>query len=1120
MNLIPEKLRSSSILRKGLFSVGCFVFLANPQSLQAAHATLDDGTPNITLNVKNTKVKDIISEIENQRDYYFTYSTTHVNVERKVSIQVEDHSIEHVLDKLFANQGIGYTIDNNHIVLYKEAATTGKKEIKQEKLKITGSVFDKSGVIIGASIQEKGTNNGTITDFNGRFTLDVSPGAVLKISYVGYITKFVKVSNRKSLKIELEEDTKALEEVVVIGYGTQKKSNVSGSVTTVSGKKLTQLPTSSTEAALQGMAPGLDVIYGSGAPGSAADLQIRGITTLTNNAPLVIIDGVPGDMGFLNPEDIKSISVLKDAATAAIYGARAAAGVILIETNRGAMQAPKITFSGYVGIEDLPKRMEVCNSEEFIKVRKMALTNAGYEPSQWPRYIAAYEKDPTQFADTDWQDEYYRRAFSEKYTVGYTAGNKVMNLALSGFYSTKEGIIIGTDETKYGIRLNSDVTRGKFKMGESISYSRWEATPETDTGFPGMFQTTNIEPLIHVYDKNADGGYGGAVPGMDMSDAANPVAFNNLIERKSSSDYLAISGYLRYEPIKNLILKFTASRNIYWSSSRQFIPTYQVGVIVNDRAVLSESRSKSISDLLEFTANYDFSLKKAHNFQFLLGASQEENKSTDLSAYGTKFENNDMGLMGQAQEDFAVGGGKSRSALRSFFGRLNYNYKYRYLLMAAFRYDGSSRFAEGNKWGFFPSVSVGWNIANEPFWEKYKDVVSTFKLRASYGGLGNQAIGLYKYIPRLAYDSSALNYPMNGHDINLGYGITSLPSQGIKWETTIYKNIGIDLGLWNNKLELSLEGYIKDTRDMLSSKYVSSCTGFGALTVNDGKMRTTGLEFQAIYHGNVGDFKYDLDLNVTHYKSVLKAMSNPNYLSWDGPTKWYIGGELGEYWVTQTAGIFQSWEEVNQWNQEHGHKDQFGKWIPMQPAAAPGDIRFIDQDNNGVLDVNDRVKIGTGNPKATVGLNVNLFYKNFDLLANFYGSFGALRYNYAKRQLQRMDKNFNYGKDALRAWTPENPDTDIPRAVQGDPNNNNQVSDRYVENGDYVRLNNLQIGYNLPASICQKLGISNLRFYVGGTRLLTITSYDGYDPGVGGMGLDSAIYPLSRSYTLGLKFGF
>lgn len=1081
-----------------------------------------DGT--ITIKQTNVTLIEALNAIEQQGVYSFLIRNNDVDLDARVSIDMKNASIHQVMQHLLNEKNISYSVEGRRVMVY--APTT--REVTQV-YHTGGMVKDDIGEpIIGANILEKGTTNGTVTDMEGKFSLSLNnPDAELEISYIGYITQVVPVNRQRSLMITMKEDLAKLDEVVVIGYGTQKKSDVSGSVVTVSGEKINKLPTVSADAALQGMAPGLSVNFGSGAPGTSATLQVRGVTTWgTSNEPLVVIDGVPGDISFLNPEDIKSMSVLKDAATAAIYGARAAAGVILVETYRGSSkQEPKIQFSSYVGIDDLPKRMELCNSSEFIKVRKMALTNAGYTPAEWPRYIQAYEADPSRFADTDWQNEYYRRGINQKYNIGYTAGNEKMNLALSAFYSQKDGIVIGTDETKYGFRMNSDVVRGKFKLGESLSYNQWKATPEYNTGFHGMFQVMNIEPLVFVYDEHNNGGFGGAVPGMDMSDAANPVAFSKLVRQSNSSDYLSASGYIQFEPIRNLVLKFNASRSIYWGKSRTFVPTYEVGILkLNTQASLGENRSKNIQDLYELTANWEKTFKESHHVQALLGASQEEHKYESIYASGKKFENNDMDLLEHAQTDYSASGDYVRSGLRSLFGRLSYNYKYRYLLMASARYDGSSRFASGNKWGFFPSVSLGWNVANEPFWEKWKDDVSTLKLRLSYGGLGNQSIGVYKYIPQLSSDTSRLNYPFDGKQISLGYGITSLASENIKWETTIYKNIGVDIGFWNNKLELSFEAYIKDTHDMLSSKNISLCTGFGGLTVNDGKLRTKGFEVQAIYHGNVGHLRYNVDMNVSHFKSVLKHMADPNYMYEYGPARTYVGGEIGEFWVIKTNGIFQSQQEVDEWNSLHGLTDEAGNWIPLQPSAKPGDYRFIDQNGDGLLDNNDKVKMGSGNPKANVGLNISLQYRQFDLIANFYGSFGAKRYDYTKMQLQRMDKNFNYGKDALNAWTPENTNTNIPRAVQGDPNGNNRISDRYVENGDYIRLNNLQIGYNLSSKVCKYLGISNLRVYVGGSRLFTITRYDGYDPAVGAdvglMGVDEAIYPLSRTYMAGLNFSF
>ena len=1075
----------------------------------------------VSVSVKNGSFYDLVSQIEKQSDFMFFYKSGEIDNNQRVNVQANNKLISEILGEILKKQNLSYEITGKHIVISKA------NPVVQQSVKASGVVVDEKGEpVIGANIMEVGTTNGTITDIDGRFTLEVaSSAAELMISYIGYTPQKIKVGKGTDLKVTLEEDTKKLDEVVVIGYGTQKKSDVSGSVATVTGEKLAKLPTANAENALEGAAPGLSVDYSNGgAPGQAPDLQVRGVTSLSSNAPLVIIDGVPGDMSYLNPEDIKTMSILKDAATAAIYGARAAAGVILIETHRGAKQEPKITFSGYVGIDDLPKRLDLCNSAEFIQMRKMAYTNAGIPRSRWSKYIEAYEQDPTQFADTDWQKEYFHRGLTHKYTMGYTAGNDIMNVALSGFYSSTDGIVRGTDETKYGFRLNSDIVRGKFKMGESISYGRWEATPEVSTGWPGLSQISNLEPLIFCRDENNEGGFGGSISSMGMSDAANQVAFNSLIRQKSYQDYISASGYVQYEPIKDLIVKFRASRNLYFDGARTFVPTYKVGDYnVNTRAQLDESRAKTTSDLLEATVNYNLTLAEKHSVSALFGLSQEEKKYENISASAAKFENNNMDLLVHGQENFSVGGTKTRSGLRSMFARLNYNYDLRYMIMASMRYDGSTRFAENNKWGFFPSVSGAWNIANESFWEEHKDLISSFKLRMSYGGLGNQNISNYMYIPKMSYDTSGLNYPWNGKDINLGYAITTLPSAFIKWETTIYKNIGIDMGLWNNKLELSLEGYIKNTKDMLSSKEISSSTGFGSLTVNDGKLRTTGLEFQAIYHGKVGDLKYDLDMNVTHYKSVLKHMADPGYLSEWGPARTYVGGEIGEMWVYKTAGIFRNQQEVDAWNKEHGKLDEeSGEWIPLQAAAAPGDLRFIDTNGDGILDSNDKVKMGSGTPKATIGFNISMEYKNFDLVANFFGSFGVKRYNmHRSDQFHSASKKFNGPRELLNAWTPENPNSNIPRLVLGDPNENFvKSSDYFLENGNFLRLNNLQLGYNLPRSICKDLKINNLRVYVAATRLFTITSYSGYDPCSGSMGVDSSIYPLSRSYMLGLKFGF
>lgn len=1087
----------------------------------------------INISLKNQSLENALNVVCKQTNYDLVYDSKIFKKESKINLNLKTNSIEEALDKILMNQNLEYEIRKNTLIVrQKEAPRLSQSPenlipfIKQQVL--TGTVKDEHGkALVGVTVQAKGSKEATSTDENGSYSITLSSNTVLLVfSSIGFETQEINVLNKSTVNVVLFPKLADLDEVVVVGYGTQRKADVSGSITTVSGDRLANLPTAGAAEALQGMASGLSINMGSGAPGENPSMMVRGVTSWgSSNDPLVVIDGVPGEMSFVNPEDIKSISILKDAALASIYGARSAAGVILVETHRGQNKAPKMQVSAYYGVEDLPKRMEVANSAEYIKINKMALQNAGIAQNRWPKYIEEYEKNPSQFADTDWQDVYYRYGNTSKYNLGYTAGNEFSNVAFSGYYSKIKGIVIGTDSEKYGFRINSDVKRGKFKIGESINYGRGVQRPEANTGFPGMYQTTNIQPLIHLYDANNEGGFGGAIPGLGMTDAANPVAFNQLISTKDANDYLAASGYVSFQPLDGLEFKFRAGRTMDFVHYKSFTPTYYVGAnSVNTIANLTERRSKRIEDIMELTGTYSTTINDKHNLDALLGISQEENKFEDQGGNVFRFENNEDPYLGKGQDNASVTGGYLRSALRSGFGRLSYNYDYKYLAMFSARYDGSSRFGEGNEWGFFPSASIGWNIANEGFWEDLKGKVSNLKLRASYGSLGNQSIGNYMFIPRLSNNTYALNYPLNGNQVNLGYAIDGLPSSKIRWETTLYKNIGLDITLLNHKLDLTFEAYVKDTYDMLSSKNISLATGFPSLIVNEGKLKTKGLEFQANYKDQISDFKYQFDVNVSHYKSVLKEMSDPGYLFESGPARTYVGGEIGEFWVTQTAGIFQSEQEVKEWNQLHGSKDASGQWIPLQPAAKPGDIRFIDQNGDGKLDSYDRVFVGSGNPKMQLGFNINLGYKAFDLMANFYGNFGVKRFNYMKRQLQRMDKNFNYGKDGLLAWTPENTNTDIPRAVIGDPNGNIRISDRFVENGDYLRLNNLQIGYNLPASLKEKLNVNDLRIYAGATRLFTLTKYKGYDPGTGSetgkMGVDDAIYPLSRTFMMGIRVGF
>lgn len=997
--------------------------------------------------------------------------------------------------------------------------------------KLKGKVLDETGMPIpGVNILIKESGTGVATDVDGLFEIQVMPAQTLIFSYVGYVKQEIKVSGQNDLTVRMNPDAELLEEVVVIGYGTQKKKDLTGSVASVRVEQMEKVPATDAGAALQGMAAGVTVNEMTGAPGAAPSILIRGLTSYGqdregNNTPLYVIDGMPGgDMSYLNPSDIASIDVLKDAAAAAIYGSRAAAGVILITTKRGAKQKPVIEFNAFYGIDELTKKLDVCNSEEYIRVNKLAHKNAGTSADMLPKYIAAYEKDPSRFADTDWQDAYYRTGATQKYDIRFAGGMDWINFSFSGYYSKTKGIMVGTDAEKYGIRINSDIDVSKrIKVGQSFNYGKATDRPEENSGFPGMFQTTNIQPLIPVYDPANEGGFGGAVAGLNMTDAANPVGTNLLKDTRNSRQNFDLSVYGQYKFADWLNYKFQYGRKLTFGYYYSFIPTYYMGAnSKNTQAYLGEERDEAQNELIENTLNFNKSFGR-HAISAVLGFTQEEYKYRQLGGEVKTFENNEMTSPGHGQTDDNVYGLPDHWAMRSWLGRVTYNYADRYLVMASFRRDGSSKFSKGNKWGNFPSASLGWRLINEPFMEKMKELgFSDIKLRFSYGVLGNQSIGTYKYIQSLSYNTNNLNYVFGGNRY-LGYASTVLPSFGIKWESTETKDVGFDLGLFSNKITLMADYYWKNTKDMLTYKPISASTGVGTEPiVNDGKMKTTGWEINLTYREYEKEIKYTVDLNLSHYKSVLQRMGDPGYEEWYGPSKTYVGGEIGEFWIYQTDGLFRNQQEVDEWNSAHGYTNQAGIWVPLQPSAKPGDVRFIDVNGDGLLDNSDRVHIGSGTPKVMLGLNLTANWKNIDLAANFYGEFGAKRFNYMEYQLTRMDGNFNYGKKALDSWTEENPNTDVPRAVIGDPNKNTRLSTRYLEKGSYFRLNNLQIGYTIPQHLCDRVGIKKCRLYAGGKRLFTITNYSGYDPGMAGgestkRGVDYALYPLSRTWVFGIQ---
>ncbi len=978
---------------------------------------------------------------------------------------------------------------------------------------ISGVVVDESGdPLAGANIMVEGTSTGTATDFDGKFEITIPVGSYdIRVEFIGYKTKTVPrlnvlLNETNNVSIELEPSVLAGEAVVVIGYGVQKKRDLTGAATTVRMSEFQKMPTPSVATALQGKAPGVNIEFPSGAPYSAPVVKIRGIGTLGNNDPLYVIDGVPSEINFVDPGDIESIDILKDASAAAIYGSRAANGVIIITTKRGEKNSPlEINFRSYYGHQVIPDMLDVLNSQEYATHMINMFENAGEDV---PSVLTDVKNNPNDFANTDWQDLIYKNAPMKKYELSVSGGGDWFNFAISGAYAKKEGITIRTGQERQSLRVNSDFTKGKIKIGESISLSRMEEDYVTETGWTSGYYTLFSSPLQPVYDKNLPGGYGmtDKSKGLPHSDQ-NPLALQETRDNEGYADHITASVYAEYEIIPNLTYKIQASQNIKNFNSYEFHRPYGYEG-EEGYNWLSEVRYRQDHNIIENTLSYAYTFNK-HNVNALAGFSQERTDWRSVSGRGEKLPADDLNILDVVQKDPATGGSSWSDRLRSMFARVNYSYADKYLAQFNVRRDGSSRFNKEDRYGTFPSASFGWRISEEPFF-KSVPYFTDVKLRTSYGVLGNNQIQRYAYIPSIYINPGSSTYSYvfgSGQDVYIGAAIPELAAYRIKWETTKTLDYGLDFSMFEDKLEFSADYYIKKTEDMLLNVPLPRLTGVweGPVT-NIGEMENKGFELAVSYRNHDNEFKYDVTANLTTYNNKLVKLSgiesdaimggHLEYGSTNPVTKSISGEEVGAYWLYQTDGLFQSENEVN------SYKNSKNELI--QPLAAPGDIKFIDVNGDGKITDDDRTFMGSALPDFDLGMNFRASYKNFDCSMFIFGSFGRKLYNATSWQGERMSEWENQLSTVKDAWTPDNKDTDVPRAVFADPNGNSKPSDRFLEDGDYFRIRNLEIGYTLPQNLLTISGIKRCRFYVSIENLLTITDYSGYDPAVYG-GYDSGL---------------
>jgi len=1139
---------------KGIFRIMkiCFILLfVFSFQLMALNTEAQEAV--IELRTNSITVGQLIEEIEKQTDYLVVYSNREIDTDQIVNLRKKSDNVSAYLDEAFAGTDIGYDFENNYIVLMKKAnrnASTIAEMIRsaqQQGKTITGKVTDTSGFPLpGVTIIIKGTTRGTVTDADGNYSLsNVPDDATLVFSFVGMESQEVQVGNRTKIDVVMQEETVSLEEVVAIGYGVQQKKLLTGATIQVRGEDLQSRNTLDVLQALQGQTPGVQIFSTSGQPGESLKVTVRGLGTIGNAGPLYIVDGIQtGDISYLNNADIESVDILKDAASAAIYGSQAANGVVLITTKSGKRGAAHMTFDAYYGVQNVARKIDMLNAREYAVIMNEAAINNGKAP-----YFAIGEI--TQMGEgTNWIDEMlYDNAITQNYSLGVSGGSEKTIYSMSLGYTGQEGIVGGPDYSnynRYSFRINSEhnLYNNIVKVGENLTFSYIKRNGisvgnQYNNTLRGAFNTS---PFLPMYDDDGnflnnsrDAGviYQGKewVPWYDGE--SNPYAsmvYNN--QNRNNNQKLFGNVYVQVNPIKGLTYKSILGVDFYTGEGRAFLPSYTLSMYaqrLNDEA--SQSLSKGLALTWDNVATYEFSVDH-HDISVMGGMSAYRNKGSSMYTRNAKLVIADLRhayIDNTLNTDFSLldisGAPFDESKLLSYFGRVSYNYLEKYLFNATFRADGSSRFAKGNRWGYFPSVSAGWVMSSESFMSKTQNWLDFLKLRVSWGQVGNQNIGAWQYLAPI--QTANVNYYFGSADFDAsgntpGAYPSRLANEDLKWETSEQFNIGFDARFLAGRLGFNFDWYKKTTKDWLIEAPILATAGADAPYINGGNVKNTGVELNVDWNDQTGNFKYFVNANVSFNSNkvtevptsdgIVHGLTNMLY---DNSPEFYhrarTGYPIGYFYGWQTDGVFQNESEILNYKNN-------GKVV--QPNAKPGDLKYIDQNQDGVINEADKTMIGDPNPDVIFGFSAGFTFKNFDfsLAAN-----GVAGNQICQSYRDHSNAYANYTDEILGRWHGEGTSNTIPRVTE--TNINYLPSDIFIKSGDFLRINNITVGYDFSRMI-NKSFLNQFRIYASVQNAFTFTKYNGMDPEIGygvengSSGIDLGYYPRPRIMLIGVNVKF